>query len=180
MIIALAGRRVDGEKTEQPAFPAKNVGAVRQRVKKLLRSAGATALVSSAACGADLVALEAAGALAIRRRVVLPSEPAVFLKTSVADRPGNWPEIYARTIKEVSAQGDLVVAHGLGEGDAAYEAANERILEEALLLAGPSGPAGVLAVLVWNGPRKGPDITASFGNAARRRKIKIVEIATDA
>ena len=71
MIIALAGRRIDRKRAAQRVFPLENVAAVQQRVEDTLRRSGATTLVSSAACGADLVALEAAGALGIRRRVVL-------------------------------------------------------------------------------------------------------------
>jgi hypothetical protein len=50
-VIALAGRRIDA---------LEHVSAVRRRLADLLVQEQATALVCSAACGADLAALEAA------------------------------------------------------------------------------------------------------------------------
>ena len=47
-------------------------------------------LVCSAACGADLIALQAAGRVSLRRRIVLPFEPSRFRDSSVVDRPGDW------------------------------------------------------------------------------------------
>src|SRR5689334_3365039 len=54
MIVALAGRRVDKSDAQEPRFPLRNVDLVRTRTRELLRNKDATALVSSAACGADL------------------------------------------------------------------------------------------------------------------------------
>jgi hypothetical protein len=62
-VAALAGRRVDAADAAAPRFPLANVGAVRERLKTLLRAQGSAALVCSAACGADLIALDVAGAL---------------------------------------------------------------------------------------------------------------------
>src|SRR5450432_2011251 len=92
MIIALAGRRVDPVHAKQQRFPAasKNVEIVRERIRIILQTEGATVLVSSAACGADLLALSEAGALGLRRRVVLPYDRKEFRATSVTDRPGEW------------------------------------------------------------------------------------------
>ncbi len=72
MIVALAGRRIDAEAAQTASFPLANVARVRQELHDLLVKLKPLALVSSAACGADLLALDEAGALGIRRRVVLP------------------------------------------------------------------------------------------------------------
>src|SRR5262245_66089037 len=71
MIIALAGRRIDAPDAPTPRFPSENVRLVQSRLADLFAREGATALVSSGACGADLVALEVAGARGMQRRVVL-------------------------------------------------------------------------------------------------------------
>jgi hypothetical protein len=59
MIIALAARRVDALDAKSARFPStpESLEIVRQRILKLLQAKRASALVSSAASGADLLAL---------------------------------------------------------------------------------------------------------------------------
>ena len=71
-VVALAGRRIDAEPTDEPKFPFERVGAVRDAITAKLMSEQARALVCSAACGADLLALDAAEELELRTRVILP------------------------------------------------------------------------------------------------------------
>src|SRR5947209_15289312 len=87
-VVALVGRRIDGIGTNPPRFPVENVPIVRERIANMLIKERAIALVCSAACGASLLALEEAGRLGIRRRIVLPFSPDRFRETSVVDRPG--------------------------------------------------------------------------------------------
>ena len=70
-------------------------------------------VVSSAACGADLLALEQAGGLGLRRRVVIPFDRERFRAGSVVDRPGDWGGLYDSILDAVGAQGDLVVLRDL-------------------------------------------------------------------
>ena len=98
MVIALVGRRIDPPDLAFPVFPYTAVQRVRKRIHDLLKDSDAKALVCSAACGANLIALEAAGELGIRRRIVLPFEPARFRETSVIDRPGDWGPAFDRII----------------------------------------------------------------------------------
>jgi hypothetical protein len=185
-VVALAGRRVDPPDAGTPRFPPGNVGLVRGRLRLFLEDRRAAALVCSAACGADLLALEAAGALGLRRRVVLPFAPGRFRETSVVDRPGDWGPLYDRVVEAARRAGDLVVLEAAGEGAPAYAAANARILEEALALAGGavSGgapvPAGAaLAAIVWEGRPRGPDdATQQFAELARGRGLAVEEVLT--
>jgi hypothetical protein len=177
MIIALAGRRPDPPNAEARRFPLEQIGAVERRLHDLLVSSTATALVSSAACGADLLALVKAGQLKLRRRVLLPFEPERFRGTSVVDRPGEWGPVFDRVIDEVNAQGDLIVIDS-GDGDTAYEAANEAILDEAQRLAGDAG-APAAAAVVWDGqPRGEDDLTLRFRTSAMRRGLPVFEVLT--
>src|SRR5581483_7775479 len=93
-VVALAGRRIDGAKTQPPRFPLNQVHEVSRRLGDALRKVRAVALVCSAACGADLVALKEAEQLGLRRRIVLPFAKDKFRETSVIDRPGDWGRIY--------------------------------------------------------------------------------------
>jgi hypothetical protein len=78
MVIALSGRRIDSADAAHPAFPLGHVETVRIRILELLRDRCVTVLVCSAACGADLLALQAAQLLGIRSRIVLPYDPLHF------------------------------------------------------------------------------------------------------
>jgi hypothetical protein len=178
MVIALAGRRVDAPGAETPRFPPANVAAVRGRIHDLLREQKAQAVVCSAACGADLLALETAGELGISRRIVLPYARDRFRATSVVDRPGDWGDRFDRILDEVEATGDLVVL-GYVEGDeAAYLATNRAILDQAAVLAGQLQQA-VGAVVVWDGATRGEDdITAAFAQEAHRRGLTVRHLLT--
>jgi hypothetical protein len=177
-VAALAGRRIDAADAATARFPLANTEGVRGRLGALLRAEQSDALVCSAACGADLIALDVAGALGIRLRVVLPFVPERFRATSVTDRPGDWGPLFDRIIGEVRAKGGLVVL-GLDEGDdATYAAANEAILNEAETLAGGES-SQVVAVIVWEGrSRGGGDLTEGFATLARARGHPVREVLT--
>jgi hypothetical protein len=178
VVIALAGRRIDGPDASPPRFPLENVPLVRQRLGELFEREAATALVSSAACGADLVALTIAGGRGMRRRVILPFSRDTFRATSVTDRPGEWGAVYDRVLAELHWMGDVVALEGHGEGTETYLAANDAILEHAAALAPPSS-AEAVAVVVWEGGSRGEDdITASFAEEARKRGLRVVEVKT--
>jgi predicted acylesterase/phospholipase RssA len=162
-VVALAGRRIDATDAKEPRFPREAVPTVRRRLTDLFVKEGAVALVCSAACGADLIALEEAERLGIRQRIVLPFPPKRFRETSVTDRPGHWAPAFDRLVAAAKEAGDLVVLTGNGCDDEAYEAANEAIIREAEALAQGGAPHRTVATVVWEGSaRKGTDATAQF------------------
>ncbi|MEA2981111.1 MAG: hypothetical protein QOF09_2934 [Alphaproteobacteria bacterium] len=169
-VVALAGRRIDPEDADRPRFPARSIPAVRGRLAELLLREKAVALVASAACGADLIGLEEAERIDIRRRIVLPFSSRKFRATSVVDRPGAWGSSFDRLAALAEQQGDLIIAErGEGDEDTAYAAVNKLILGEAKALARtiPGGPHRLVAVIVWEGrPRPGNDLTDDFKTAA--------------
>jgi len=177
MIIALAGRRVDAADAKQQRFPAKNVDIVRERIRAMLQTYCAAVLVSSAACGADLLALWEADRLGLRRRVVLPFDREKFRTTSVIDRQGDWGSLYDKLLNEVEKGGDLLVIHANSE-DNAYAEANHAILDQALSL-GQELQDLVTAVLVWDGKSRGEgDLTGEFGVYARHKCVPVIEVMT--
>jgi hypothetical protein len=149
-----------------------------QRIRETLSTQQASVLVSSAACGADLLALEVATRLGTRRRIVLPFPRDIFRKTSVVDRPGDWGAQYDWILEDVERAGDLLVL-GYRDGDPnAYTAANEAILNEAASL-GSSSDRRVIALIVWDGQSRGPDdITENFLREADRRRIETHQVLT--
>jgi hypothetical protein len=170
-VIALAGRRIDAPDTNPPRFPLQNVPMVQRRLAALFSAEHAEALVCSAACGADLVALEEAERLGLRRRIVLPFPPERFRETSVTDRPGDWGPAFDRLIAAAEAAGDLVILPSTGDdNDAAYAAANRAIIREAEALARATSqapPLRLIGVIVWEGSaREGTDASGGLQKLA--------------
>jgi hypothetical protein len=181
MVIALAGRRIDPSDADTPRFPLANAALVRERLRPVLGDPDARALVASAACGADLIALELAGTLRLRRVVVLPFDVERFRTLSVIDRPGDWGPVFDRVVDEVTARGDLIVLRAAPSDEASFAAANDRILIEASRLAAERAPATcpVLALAVWEGSARGPgDTTAAFLASARARGLATADVST--
>jgi hypothetical protein len=178
MIIALVGRRVDPPSATEMRLPAQNVDRVREHIREYLKANHVSVLVCAAACGADLLALEAATELRIRRHIVLPCTRDVFRRTSVADRPGDWGQRYDRIIEEVDRQGDLLELDHCSEDDRAYAAANRAVLNEAVQIANAQSEP-VNAVLVWDRKAKSSrDYTQLFATDARALGLKVDEIPT--
>ena len=179
MIIALAGRRVDAEGQIPARFPSTDeaVDRVRHRIRTTLLSLQAQVLVSSAACGADLLALDEAGKLGLRRRVVLPFDRAKFRSKSVTDRPGDWGLLYDAILDDVQARGDLVTVSATS-GDSPYQRTNHRVVREALSI-GRATNQPVEAVRVWEGSSRGKgDLTEEFGTYSEQLGVHVCEVLT--
>jgi len=165
IVAALAGRRIDARGDDTKQFPIENAPAVREALRALLRRERVGVLVSSAACGADLLALEVALGLDINCHVILPFNRETFRNTSVIDRPGDWGALYDFVLKKTSAANTLTVLENGENNELAYRAVTERIIHDAIEIAAPQHP---LAIIVWEGrPRPDKDATADFQRLAQ-------------
>ena len=177
-VIALAGRRTDAADAKDPRFPPANAPFVKERIRRQLERLPTRALVCSAACGADLIALDAADELGIRRRVILPFEEARFRKTSVVDRGAEWGTSFDRIMADVRARNDVVTLEAGDSETAAYAAANTMILDDAQAVAAEAGD-DVVVVLVWEGTSRGEgDVTGAFGREAHLRGLPVLQVLT--
>jgi hypothetical protein len=171
-IIVEAGRRVDAAGAVA-RFPPQNVPVVRERIRRVLSNQKPIAIVSSAACGADLLLLDVAGEMNISRYVLLPSEPEAFRVSSVTDRPGNWGELYSKALRNSNVQ-----VLKLAEGQEGYLETNLKLLDRAQVLAKQEHTI-VNALVVWNQESRGPDdVTEHFLEQAKLRKMPILQIST--
>jgi hypothetical protein len=176
IILALAGLRIDAEGAPT-RFPLDQAPRVKGWLTRLLRDLQPDALVCSAACGADLLALEAAMALKIPVTIVLPFAPERFRETSVLDRPGDWGRRYDAVMKRATngATADRMhVIEPSSDQDDVYAAATDAILEDAQALAAKAGASGegseLVAVVVWEGASRGEgDLTEYFRQGALKR-----------
>ncbi len=192
-IIAFAGRRIDVPDATTPRFPLTQVAVVRGQIEALFLREHVKTLICSAACGADLIALQVAQNLGIAFRIVLPFAPEKFRVTSVMDRPHtgewNWGVLFDHVICVAQENGELVVVETGEDRHAGYQAVNYAILDEAQRYARdqiiPSAtessqePHMVQAVIVWDGHPRGPrDLTRHFAEEARTRGLAVKEILT--
>lgn len=162
-VAALVGRRIDADDTRIHQFPLVMVPVVRLALFKLLREERVGLLICSAACGADLLALDVALEAGIQCRVILPFDQRHFRKTSVTDRPGDWGALFDRIISTVDRKGGLVVLNTEDSAERGYQKANEAIIQEAI----QTSSLRRLAIIVWEGhPRQRDDATAEFRRLA--------------
>ena len=174
-LTAMAGRRIDAAGARDRRFPPENETLVSQRIRNMLVATASTGVVASAACGADILALENAADLGLSRRVVLPFSRDRFRTTSVADRGEEWGKRFDAIMAKLGKED--VVELGLDEKeDEAYAATNVQILDEAEKSATDQR---VLAAIVWNGLSRGAsDLTDAFRQLAVGRKIEAVSVPT--
>lgn len=176
MVIALAGRRVDAPDATSAGFPSGNAPDVQEKIRKFLIDSKAGVLVCAAACGVDILALEVAGELGLRRCIVLPYDREAFKKSSVLDRPGDWGERYDRIINEVADQGDLSESDYDQDQKETYFATNHDILDQAEDIAQELNQP-LSAVVIWNMQSRGEDdVTSHFLAEARQRGLPVSEI----
>lgn len=186
MIIAVAGRRVDAPNSLPERFPAASVESIKQRLSQFMESHHVDHLVCSAACGTDLLALQAAKDLSIPSTVVLPFETSRFRSSSVVDRPGEWGATYDNLMKELEESSRLIVLNYDADDPEVYTKANLEILDQAEKLVAdrriPTQDAkgtsdDITALIVWEGkPKDSDDTTYHFMLEAQKRNIQTKEI----
>jgi hypothetical protein len=175
--VALAGRRIDLPHVIEMRFPFQNVSRVRQRLRGFFSFYKITTLVCSAACGADLLALNIANELNIDRKIILPFAPVVFKMKSVNHCTGDWKTFFENAI-ETDEGLDLLIMDSADDDQQAYEKANVAILDTAEKLEQQKNEK-MIVLIVWDGKRRGTDdVTAHFLNEAKSRKLAIKEINT--
>jgi class 3 adenylate cyclase len=91
-VIAFAGHMIDAPGRPVPRFPAALTSAVRAAIDQRLARLHAPVVYTSAACGADLIFIEAALERGAEVNIVLPFERNDFVRTSVAAGGEDWAE----------------------------------------------------------------------------------------
>lgn len=89
MILLYAGRRPGTD-----AFPDANVGRVCERIGEVVETINPSAVVGSAAAGADLLVLKNAVCRSIPAHVLVAGDREAFRAGSVADKGGSWVRCY--------------------------------------------------------------------------------------
>jgi hypothetical protein len=186
-VVALSGRRVDAVGETSVRFPLECVGIVQERIREVLRRTRARVLVCSAACGADLLAIEAARDLGLDVQVILPASRRKFRLTSVVDRPGDWGEIFDRQMDLAEREGAVHRVKSVKASNYdGYVSVLKVILDQATGCANRTRkgdpadvPGRITALVVWDGQSYGDqDMTAAFLQQARDRSLSVREVFT--
>jgi len=185
-VLAITGRRIDADDAEQARFPLEQAPAVQQAIISAMRDMRIEAVVSSAACGADLLALSAASELNIPFWIVLPFDRARFHETSVVDRDGDWGPIFDQRMDDAERRNAVLLMDSVDDEPEAFGLALAEILDLATTLAhrdegepSTKRTGQVTAMVVWDGASRGDDdFTAAFIEEARQRGILTRQLTT--
>jgi hypothetical protein len=174
-VACLAGRRIDEDDAESVRFPLRNELDVRASLSRVFVSENVRHLVCSAACGADIIALELCEAREIAATIVLPFAAQDFRRVSVIDRPGEWGPRFDRAIARAHESYTLIEMDMSPDDLNAFERSNEAIVSIAAEI--PS--KDYLAVIVWDSAKKNEkDITAHLRDLADARGFRLLEVST--
>ena len=188
-VVAFSGHMIDAPGRTPARFPAKDEARVREQVASRMAALSPAAVYGSAACGADLLFLEAARELGCETHVVLPFPAEAFRATSVDYAGADWAGRFERAL---AAADSVTIAsdHAARGSVATFEYANRiltgmamlraRLLDtsmRALAVHAPGGDAlggGTAAVLAaWKQGGLDPEVivlgeAAPAGGAATR------------
>lgn len=160
-VVVFAGHMIDRPNRSQPRFPEKLASAVAAEIQQKLDKLEPGFAFSSAACGSDILFLEAMLDRGAEVSIVLPYNEEEFVRDSVEIVPGgNWrarfDRVLARAARVVTASNQRLEIGGVS-----YEFCNELILGLAAIRARQLDTQ-LIPVAVWNGmPGDGPGGAAS-------------------
>jgi tetratricopeptide (TPR) repeat protein len=174
-VVVFTGHMIDKPGRQRPRFPAKLEQGVAKQIENELGKLDAGFGFSGAACGADILFLEAM----MNRghiNIVLPFAVEEFVKTSVDIVPkGNWRKRFDRVMQ--CAENVQVASGAPSEwGGIVFEYASLLLLGLAQLRA-RALDTDLVGLAVWDhNPGDGPGGTAETVKSWRQRGIKVVEI----
>jgi class 3 adenylate cyclase len=148
-VVLFSGHMLDQPGRQQPRFPASLEPAVYAAIRDWLASNNGLIGISSAACGADLLFLEAVHELGGETHILLPYDRDEFVEDSIESAgSGQWRERFERQLKTsrvVYASSSRPLDPGL-----AYDYANRLIHGLGVIRARELG-SELVALAVWNG-----------------------------
>ena len=170
----VAGRRIDAKDASDKRFPLENVGIVKRRLEERFAEFDLAKVVSSAACGADLIALMIAIEHRLQVKIVLPYDPTRFLTSSVIDRPGDWGPMFWKAISYAKTSAGLVILNGSEGAQVAYDAVTAE-----LFVGYRADALWTIAIAVWDGECRGDDdATCDFISHAKQSHLDVIHVPT--
>ena len=122
-VVVFTGHMIDGPDRARQRFPQSLEGTVRGALRERLAAIAPLALYGSAACGADIIALELMRERGGETHVVLPFPPAEFRSASVDFAQGDWGARFDRCLAEADSV-TITSDHHAHASTATFEYAN--------------------------------------------------------
>ena len=159
-VAVFTGHMIDSPDRSSPRFPAPLETEVYQAIRDRLKTLDACLGYASAACGADILFLEAILELGGEAHIVLPYEREQFIKESVDIIPGShWVKRFHRVLEQATET--IVPSHQrLEDGNVVYEYAN-RLLHGLAKMRAQQLETDLVPLAVWDGKAGGVGGTAS-------------------
>jgi class 3 adenylate cyclase len=149
-VVVFSGHMIDQHSRPTPRFPPQLESIVYKAICDRLSKLDARLGYASAACGSDILFLEAILELNGEAHIVLPYDREQFIKNSVDIIPGgNWVERFEKVTKQAT---EVIVASNrkLQEGDVIYEYTN-RLLHGLAKMRAEQLETELVPLAVWNG-----------------------------
>ncbi|HEY9637461.1 MAG TPA: TRAFs-binding domain-containing protein, partial [Coleofasciculaceae cyanobacterium] len=149
-VVVFSGHTIDQHSRPTPRFPPQLESTVYRAIRDRLSKLDARLGYASAACGSDILFLEAILELNGEAHIVLPYDREQFIKESVDIIPGgNWVERFEKVTKQAT---EVIVASNrkLLEGDVLYEYTN-RLLHGLAKMRAEQLETELVPLAVWNG-----------------------------
>lgn len=171
-VVAYSGHMIDAPDRAQPRFAPQDEGRIRSAVCERLARLAPVAVYGSAACGADLLFLEAAHELGCETHVILPFPGEAFRRTSVDYAGGDWGRRFERAI---AAADSLTIAsdHSARGSTATFEYANLVLTGMAVLRARLLGTSVRAIAVISPGDDALPGGTASVVDTWERNGLVV-------
>jgi hypothetical protein len=152
-VAMFTGHMIDKPGRPVPRLPASLEDALRAAVRQQVERVGSVAAYGSAACGSDILYLEALRAAGVETHVVLPFAPEEFLRSSVNCGAGDWGPRFERAL--AAADSVTVASDHCARGSTApYEYANLIVSGMARLRAKVLG-SELVGLAIWDGQDAG-------------------------
>jgi class 3 adenylate cyclase len=147
-VAIFAGHVVDQPGRAPDRFPESLVPRVQEEIEAWLEREDVRIGFSSAACGSDLLFVEALLKRGGEAHVILPFAPGVFRETSVAIGGETWVKRYERVLERSIVE--TVSERPLRFGEVAYDHANQFLHGRAIMHAARLS-TDLLRLAVWDG-----------------------------
>lgn len=173
-VAVFSGYLLDEPGRATPRLPARDESAVRAAIDELLDRGSFVAGLSAAACGADILFLEALQARGCATRIVLPHAPSAFRQRSVTSIAGEgWGVRFDAVLARAS---EVTLVSDLPGEDLSYQFHGEVMAGLARLMA-RTLDAQLVGVAYWDGNPGGVGGTASIVQEWACRGIDVEVLA---
>jgi len=151
IVAVFCGHMIDREGRAVPRFPAFAEDSVAGRIENWLAANPVKTVFAGAACGADILFLEAALEAGIEIHILLPFAAEEFVKTSVAHGGGEWVGRFHRVFDKAASL--TIVNEDVADADGSvFDFTNRLVAAQGVLHADAHGMRA-RGLAVWNGLR---------------------------